>query len=128
MSDQKGAAHQAFIKQQRKRLEALREQLQGAEQRDAESERAFQKEHGGEAKDLEDEAQRMAQKEIGQALHSVDERRLRAIERALQKIEEGTYGLSDMSGEPIPQARLESMPEAVLTVEEQGAQENLRHQ
>lgn len=45
---------------------------------------------------------------------------LRRIERALQKMEEGTYGLSDRSGKPIPRERLEVMPYAVLTVDEQG--------
>jgi DnaK suppressor protein len=36
----------------------------------------------------------------------------------LQKIEDGTYGLSDTSGEPIPRERLEAMPEAIHTVSE----------
>ena len=45
--------------------------------------------------------------------------RLEAGERARQKIEEGTYGLSDESGDPIPQGRLEALPEATRTVEEQ---------
>jgi|GEM_PF-679322 DnaK suppressor protein len=45
---------------------------------------------------------------------------LRRIERALQKLDEGTYGLSDRSGKPIPVERLEAIPYAVLTVEEQG--------
>ena len=45
------------------------------------------------------------------------------IERALKKIELGTYGLSDVSGKPIPRERLEAMPEAVLTVEEAAAKE-----
>jgi DnaK suppressor protein len=34
-------------------------------------------------------------------------------ERALAKIEEGTYGLSDISRLPIPRARLEAIPEAI---------------
>jgi DnaK suppressor protein len=46
-------------------------------------------------------------------------RRLGEVDRALQKIEEGTYGLSDDSGEPIPRGRLEAVPEAIRTVEEQ---------
>jgi DnaK suppressor protein len=44
---------------------------------------------------------------------------LRAIERAEKRIEEGTYGLSVESGEPIPDARLEAVPHAERTVEEQ---------
>jgi DnaK suppressor protein len=44
---------------------------------------------------------------------------LSRIERALVKMDEGTYGLSDKSGKPIPAERLDAVPYAVLTVEEQ---------
>ena len=45
--------------------------------------------------------------------------RLAAIERAERRLEEGTYGLSVESGQPIPDARLEAIPWAERTVEEQ---------
>jgi DnaK suppressor protein len=61
----------------------------------------------------------MAQNEVDQALHDVNDRRVSHIERALQKIEEGTYGVSDVSGKLIPKARLEAVPEAILTVDEE---------
>ena len=44
---------------------------------------------------------------------------LRQIERALDKIEEGTYGICDLSGEEIPIARLEAIPYAAMTVKSQ---------
>lgn len=44
---------------------------------------------------------------------------LRSIERALEKIDEGTYGICDVSGEPIPLARLEAVPYATMTVKSQ---------
>lgn len=44
---------------------------------------------------------------------------LRQIERALDKIEEGTYGICDISGEEIPLARLEAVPYAAMTVKSQ---------
>lgn len=44
---------------------------------------------------------------------------LRQIERALDKIEEGTYGICDVSGEEIPLARLEALPYASMTVKSQ---------
>jgi RNA polymerase-binding transcription factor DksA len=44
---------------------------------------------------------------------------LQAIERAFKRIEDGTYGVSVESGEPIPDARLEVVPWADRTVEEQ---------
>ena len=44
---------------------------------------------------------------------------LAAVERAEQRLASGTYGVSVESGEPIPEARLEAMPTAERTVEEQ---------
>ena len=44
---------------------------------------------------------------------------LAAVERAEKRLEEGKYGLSIDSGEPIPDARLEAVPHAERTVEEQ---------
>ena len=44
---------------------------------------------------------------------------LAAVDRAEQRLRDGTYGLSVSSGEPIPDARLEARPTAELTVEEQ---------
>jgi DnaK suppressor protein len=44
---------------------------------------------------------------------------LAAIERAERRLAEGKYGLSVESGEPIPDERLERMPWAERTVEEQ---------
>ena len=47
------------------------------------------------------------------------ERELEAIDRAEQRVEEGTYGISVESGEPIPDGRLEAIPWAERTAEEQ---------
>ncbi len=44
---------------------------------------------------------------------------LRSIERALEKIEESTYGVCDLTGKQIPKARLEAVPYAIMTVEAQ---------
>ncbi len=43
---------------------------------------------------------------------------LAAVERAEARLQEGTYGLSVESGQPIPDARLEARPTAERTVEE----------
>jgi DnaK suppressor protein len=47
--------------------------------------------------------------------------RLAAIDRALARIEAGTYGRSVLSGKPIPEERLAADPAAELTVEEASA-------
>ena len=44
---------------------------------------------------------------------------LRQIDRALEKIEENTYGICDLSGEEIPIKRLEAVPYATMTVKAQ---------
>jgi len=44
--------------------------------------------------------------------------RLAAIDRALARIEAGTYGRSVLSGKPIPEERLTADPAAELTIEE----------
>ncbi|HEX2729460.1 MAG TPA: TraR/DksA C4-type zinc finger protein, partial [Rubrobacteraceae bacterium] len=43
--------------------------------------------------------------------------RLTFVERTLEKIGEGTYGLCDATGKPIPQGRLKAIPEAIYTLE-----------
>ena len=48
---------------------------------------------------------------------------LQRIERAEEKLADGTYGISDRSGKPIPKERLEALPYATLTVDEQDIQE-----
>jgi len=44
---------------------------------------------------------------------------LRQIERALEKVDEGTYGICDITGEEIPLKRLEAIPYATMTVKAQ---------
>jgi DnaK suppressor protein len=44
---------------------------------------------------------------------------LAAIERAERRLAEGTYGVSVESGEPIPDGRLEAVPWAERTAQEQ---------
>ena len=44
---------------------------------------------------------------------------LHLIDRALEKIDEGTYGICDISGEEIPYQRLEAIPYATVTVKAQ---------
>ena len=50
---------------------------------------------------------------------SEEARLLRQIEHALERIDEGTYGTCEITGEDIPRARLEAMPYATTTVKAQ---------
>jgi DnaK suppressor protein len=109
-----------FIEQQRKRLGALQNQLSRAAEA-GEGDRRNESADG--PLDAGDQGAIMTQRETDDALHKATERRLRSIERALEKIAEGTYGLSDANGEPIPKGRLENVPEAIYTVEEERQRE-----
>ena len=59
--------------------------------------------------------------ELDQSLINRLQHDLEAIDRAFKRIEEGTYGRSVESGEPIPDARLEAVPWAERTVAEQSS-------
>jgi len=48
------------------------------------------------------------------ALEKQLEESLNEVEHAIQKYEAGTYGLCDLCGRPIEQARLEAIPQASL--------------
>ncbi|MEM8727910.1 MAG: TraR/DksA family transcriptional regulator [Chlamydiota bacterium] len=45
-----------------------------------------------------------------------EQQMIRQIDRALDKIEEGTYGICDVTGDEIPLKRLEAVPYANMTV------------
>ena len=51
------------------------------------------------------------------SLLSQEQDALYEIDQALKRIEVGTYGICEMSGKPIPRARLEAIPFARFTVE-----------
>ena len=123
MAEQKSGLNEAFIAQQRARLEAMQRELLGNEEGTIAKEREFEEDNGTEANELEDDAQRMEQDVANQALRDTNDQRIGDIQRALEKIDEGTYGLSDQSGDPIPVERLEAVPEAILTVQEQAERE-----
>ncbi len=67
----------------------------------------------------EDRSSELAMDERDRGLVEQLREELEAVARAEQRIADGTYGLSVESGEPIPDARLEAMPLAERTVEEQ---------
>jgi DnaK suppressor protein len=61
------------------------------------------------------------QDEFDEGLEADLRRQLEAVERAEARVATGTYGLSVESGKPIPDERLEIVPTAELTVEEEQA-------
>ncbi|MDQ3926568.1 MAG: TraR/DksA C4-type zinc finger protein [Actinomycetota bacterium] len=116
-----------FVEKQRERLLQLRGELvrmiEGLEEDQryrAEEEEDFTQHDSG------DRSQSLFTREMDATVEQTIERRLRNVERALQKIEEGSYGICDDTGEPIPRGRLEAVPEAIYTVEAQQRHERER--
>jgi RNA polymerase-binding transcription factor len=108
-----------FIERQRERLVGLREELIRIREGMSADEEDLGETEGDMTLDSGDLSQDMFTREMDASIGEQAERRLGEVDRALQKIEDGTYGLSDDSGEPIPAGRLEAVPEAIRTVEEQ---------
>lgn len=73
--------------------------------------------------DFGDAGQSLTAEGMDDAIAETMRARLEAIDRALHRIDEGTYGFSVRSGKPIPSERLEADPAAELTVEEAAAAE-----
>ena len=68
---------------------------------------------------LGDDATALYDDELAEGLRERLADELAAVERAEQRLAAGTYGLSVESGAPIPDERLEAVPTAERTVEEQ---------
>ena len=74
--------------------------------------------------DAGDNAPELLDAEIDSGLAAPLREELAAIERAEARLAEGRYGLSLDSGEPIPDGRLQSIPWAERTAEEQARYES----
>ena len=125
MKNPKSDIDGAFVDKQRQYLLRLRASLVAAAAA-AESDEADVKGERAGAREHEEDAQELDALERDGNLVVRDVERLERVDRALQKIAEGTYGLSDSSGEPIPRERLEAVPEALYTLSEEKARERGR--
>lgn len=113
----------AYVEAQRRRLTKLREDLRKTSNTGELEERNVEAESHLQARENEDDAQKldMLEKEGILVRHATAQ--LALIERALSKIQEGTYGISDVSGRRIPKERLDATPEAINTLAEQNTLE-----
>ena len=66
-----------------------------------------------------DQATELYEDELDEGLADRLRDELEAVKRAERRLEEGRYGISIESGEPIPDARLEAIPWAERTAQEQ---------
>jgi DnaK suppressor protein len=86
--------------------------------KDAESAGVQNRDSEDEPGDYADAAQPLTAQGMDDALAEGFRDRIAAIDRALQRLANGTYGTSVQSGAPIPDERLDADPAAELTVEE----------
>ena len=120
------ALDEQFVERQRERLIGLREELVRIREGVAADERDLGEAEGDTQLDSGDLSQDMFTREMDASIGEQVERRLGDVDRALEKIEEGTYGVCDDTGEEIPKGRLEAVPEAIRTVEAQQSFERER--
>lgn len=71
------------------------------------------------ANESEDQAQDLSLSENNLVLGQTMAQQCAEIDRALAKIDDGTYGLSDVSGLPIARDRLQAYPQAIRTMAEE---------
>ena len=126
MTPQTSRLDKAFLARQKHRLADLRQQILRVRRGEESAEASANADTRDQAREYEDDAQKLAPLELEGNLEAADDDRLSNIERALQKIEDGTYGLSDASGAPIPIERLEAAPEALYTLAEQKTRDAAR--
>lgn len=113
----------AYIEIKRAQLLKLRDQLQSVKRREEREKAVVQQESSEHAQAYEDDAQKLERLDTTGNLLRHEAERLAQINRALRKIEEGTYGYSDISGQRISTDRLDALPEATNTLAEQKARE-----
>ncbi|MFO7902853.1 MAG: TraR/DksA family transcriptional regulator [Planctomycetota bacterium] len=94
------------------RRDALRKALAG----DLSSLKELREQSSG---DMLDAALDSAQDEISCQLAEVESRELTQIENALERMRNGTYGICEVTGKPIPLARLQALPYATMCIEAQ---------
>jgi DnaK suppressor protein len=95
------------------------------EQQLAETRMAQAEDHDAESEigDIADPARSLTEQGVEDAVAAALRDRIAVLERALQRVEDGSYGRSIRSGAPIPDERLQADPAAELTVEEAAADE-----
>jgi DnaK suppressor protein len=68
--------------------------------------------------DQGDEAHAIADREQAIDDNDLERELLGRIDKALSRIDAGTYGVSEVSGKPIPKERLDALPTATTLVDE----------
>ena len=101
----------------RERLESEHDSIKSRMAERSRDSRETVREESG-AGDSVDDATRLNDLEVEADEDAVDRVTLARIQRALGRIDDGTYGVSEIAGKPIPKGRLEAVPYATTLVDE----------
>ncbi len=102
----------------RGRLEAERDAIQARiTRRERDIQETVEEESG--VGDAGDESTRIYDREDETDANTLDVETLEQVVRALERIDAGTYGVSEVSGKPIPIERLKAIPYAATLVGEE---------
>lgn len=123
MSKSNSPLDSAFIQSQRQRLEALQSELKASIEFRHDDELRMQEARMNTSHASGGDAQKSALQDNDRAVRAHGRMRLDTIRRALEKIDDGSYGRSDESGDTIPRDRLEAVPDSLFTVAEEEARE-----
>lgn len=123
MNKQSDRLDPEFIQQQRERLETFQTELQSSLEFRQEDQLKMQAARLNQSHASGGDAQKNALQDNDRAVEAHDRARLQTVRRALEKIDDGSYGLSDQSGERIPRERLAALPASLFTVEEEEIRE-----
>ncbi|GMO54459.1 MAG: TraR/DksA family transcriptional regulator [Treponemataceae bacterium] len=104
-----------FISKMEQTLQAQRDELMQALMMTNDAFRALVEE-GAEIGDAIDEASDAVDRKMLETIGSKDLNKLQSIDSALSRIRQGKYGICAKCGKPIPEARLEAIPHAVLCI------------
>jgi len=112
-----GNLTEEFINKQKERLTSDRETTMKDIARLKQDDPFSDPEHANDNAAVDNDVREQSEHQAIEAQIIDLERRLSDIDIALQKIEKGTYGVCEKSNRPIPQGRLEIVPEARFLVD-----------
>jgi RNA polymerase-binding transcription factor len=110
----------AFLKKARETLEEMRAQLLRNVQQDLNEVRDASKDEGMDTYDLASDAR---DKEINLILGDRDREKVQAIDEALSRVDDGSYGICESCESDIAEARLQALPFTRLCVNCQAERE-----
>jgi len=114
------AVRKVFLKQAKEKLSAMKDEVLRGIEADLREGREADKDEG---RDTYDVASEERDREINFLLSDRVREKLQAIEQALERIEDKTYGICESCGEEINQERLKAMPFTRLCVQCQSERE-----